>query len=45
MSEKVQLTVSGIKEDLNQGLTRVDIQTKYGLPSRDVTALFKHPKL
>jgi hypothetical protein len=45
MSEKVQLTVSGIQGDLNAGLTRVEIQAKYGLSGRDIAAVFKHPKL
>ena len=45
MSDKVQLTVSGIKADLNQGLSRPEIQAKYGLSTRDLKSLFSHPKL
>ena len=45
MSEKVQLTVSGIQEDLNSGLTRAQIQEKYGLTNRDLKSVFTHPKL
>jgi len=45
MSEKVQLTVSGIQEDLNNGLTRAEIQAKYGLSGRDMKSVFSHPKL
>jgi len=45
MSEKVQLTVSGIKNDLNEGLTRPEIGVKYGLSNRDLASVFKHPKL
>jgi hypothetical protein len=42
---KVQLTVSGILNDLNEGLTRDAIRTKYSLSAKDVSELFKHPKL
>jgi hypothetical protein len=42
---KVQLTVSGILNDLNEGLTRDGIRSKYALTAKDVTDLFKHPKL
>ena len=42
---KVQLTVSGILNDLNEGLTRDGIRGKYSLTAKDVQDLFKHPKL
>jgi hypothetical protein len=42
---KVQLTVSGILNDLNEGLTRDGIRSKYNLTAKDVSDLFKHPKL
>ena len=45
MSEKTQITVSGIQADLNNGLTRVEIQAKYSLSGRDMKTLFAHPKL
>ena len=43
--QQVQLTTSMILEDLENGLTRPMIQTKYGLSGKDLTELFKHPKL
>lgn len=43
--EKVQLTVSGILADLDEGLTRDQIKDKYGLSHRDMTELFKHESL
>jgi hypothetical protein len=39
------LTVSGILTDLNNGLDRAAIQTKYGLTTAEVSEIFKHPKL
>jgi len=45
MSDKAQLTVSGIKNDLDQGLSRPEIQAKYGLSTRDLKSVFSHPKL
>jgi hypothetical protein len=42
---KVQLTVSGIQADLNNGLTRAAIQAKYSLTGKDLKGLFSHPKL
>lgn len=41
----VQLTVSGILADLQNGLSRKDIGQKYGLKGTEVAALFKSPKL
>ena len=41
----VTVTISGLLEDLNSGLKREDIATKYGLPIGDVREIFKHPKL
>lgn len=43
--QKTQLTVSGILGDLGNGLTRANIQAKYNLTGKDLTALFSHPKL
>jgi len=45
MSEKVQLTVSGIQADLNNGLSREEIRLKYGLTGKDLKGVFSHPKL
>ena len=42
---RVQLTVSGIQADLNNGLTRANIQSKYDLSGKDLKELFSHPKL
>jgi len=42
---KTQLTVSGIQGDLNNGLTRPQIQAKYNLTGKDLKDLFSHPKL
>lgn len=43
--EQVKLTIDGVKNDLSNGLTRSEIQNKYGLTKRDVTALFKDSRL
>ena len=43
--QQVQLTVSGILTDLENGLTRANIQSKYNLTGKDLGILFKHPKL
>ena len=43
--QKTQLTVSGILNDLNQGLSRPGIQAKYSLSGKDMKDLFSHPKL
>jgi hypothetical protein len=42
---KTQITVSGIKVDLANGLTRPQIQAKYNLTGKDLKDLFSHPKL
>jgi hypothetical protein len=53
---KVQLTVSGILEDLENGMTRFkgqkgysqergSIEEKYNLSKNDIKTLFEHPKL
>jgi hypothetical protein len=43
--QKTQLTVSGILNDLNEGLSRPNIQAKYNLSGKDMKDLFAHPKL
>ena len=43
--QQVELTVSGILADLDNGLTRANIQSKYNLTGKDLATLFKHPKL
>jgi len=42
---RTQLTVSGIQADLNNGLSRPQIQSKYALSGKDMKDLFSHPKL
>jgi hypothetical protein len=42
---QVQLTVSGVQNDLNNGLSRLMIQAKYNLSGKDLKALFSNPKL
>ena len=44
-TEPIVLTVTGIINDLNDGIDRDGIATKYGLSKAEVTELFKHPKL
>jgi len=44
-NETIKLTVSGIINDLNNGLDREKIATKYGLTKQEVNEVFKHPKL
>jgi hypothetical protein len=41
----IVLTLTGIINDLNDGIDRDGIATKYGLTKAEVTELFKHPKL
>ena len=41
----ITLTVTGIINDLNEGIDRDGIAIKYGLTKAEVTELFKHPKL
>jgi hypothetical protein len=41
----IVLTVTGIINDLNDGIDRDGIATKYNLTKTEVTELFKHPKL
>lgn len=56
MEKKTRITVSGILEDLRNGLTRTSndkyydeergcIQEKYNLSTNDLKALFQHPML
>ena len=44
-NETIKLTVSGIINDLTNGLDREKIATKYGLTKQEVNEVFKHPKL
>jgi len=39
------ITVSSVLGDLNNGMDRNAIATKYGLSAAEVTEVFKHPKL
>ena len=39
------ITVTMIIEDLNNGIDRAGIQTKYGLDKWEVTQMFQHPSL
>ena len=39
------ITVTMIIEDLNNGVDRAGIQTKYGLDKWEVTQMFQHPSL
>lgn len=41
----IVLTVTGIINDLNEGIDREGIAQKYNLSKTEVTELFKHPKL
>lgn len=41
----ITLTVTGIINDLNEGIDREGIAKKYNLSKTEVTELFKHPKL
>ena len=56
MNQKTKITVSGILQDLEDGMTRTTtgknyngdigcIQEKYNLTNYDLDMLFKHPKL
>jgi len=39
------ITVSSVLGDLNNGMDRAAIATKYGLSASEVAEVFKHPKL
>jgi len=39
------ITISSVLGDLNNGLDRAAIATKYGLSTAEVIEVFKHPKL
>ncbi len=39
------ITVSSVLGDLNNGMDRAAIATKYGLSAAEVAEVFKHPKL
>ena len=45
MSEKKQISVSAVIDDLNNGLSRLQIGEKYGLTARETKEMFKHPSL
>lgn len=45
MTEKITVTIKGLLEDLDEGLTRPEIAKKYGLTLTDVREIFKHDKL
>ena len=45
MSERKQISVSAVIDDLNNGLSRLQIGEKYGLTAREVKEMFKHPSL
>ena len=40
-----EITVSMIDEDLNNGITKPEMATKYGIKSWEVAEMFKHPFL
>lgn len=42
---KPQISVSGVLQDLKDGLTRDGIAEKYGISKAAVKRLFKHPQL
>jgi hypothetical protein len=42
---KKQIKISQILEDLENGVTRAEMVTKYGITPREVKVLFEHPKL
>ena len=39
------ITVSSVLGDLNNGMDRAAIATKYGLSAAEIAEVFKHPKL
>ncbi len=56
MSEKIQISIRGVIDDLSKGITRCkgdagysedlgSIQEKYGLTKSQVNRMFKHPQL
>lgn len=42
---QVQVSISDILTDLNNGLKRADIKNKYNLNNAQLKTLFSHPKL
>ncbi len=45
MSELKRITISGILNDLENGLSRPEIAEKYEISPAEVKAMFEHPKL
>lgn len=45
MSEKKELKISGIIQDLDNGLSRKEIAAKYGISLFELKVHFEHPKL
>lgn len=43
--DKVQISLSGVLQDLKDGLTRAEIGAKYGLNGNQTNRLFSNPKL
>lgn len=43
--QKVEVSIPSIKEDLKNGVTRKEMQEKYGLLRADIIKIFKHPEL
>lgn len=43
--EKQQVSVTAIKTDLINGLSRAEIAAKYGMPKAVLNRMFKHPAL
>jgi len=45
MSNKVQISLAGVLQDLKDGMTRAEIGAKYGLNGNQTNRLFANPKL
>lgn len=45
VEEKVTISVSGIIEDLENGVTRIGLAKKYNISPREVKSMFENPKL
>lgn len=43
--KQVELTISGLLEDLKNGISRAEMATKYGVTKAAIAEAFKHPKL
>lgn len=45
MTNQIQVSIPGILKDLDNGMTRKQIKEKYDYTGKQMSVIFKHPKL